>query len=177
MPIFRVKSVKIYTCQKKFTRIYLWRSWQISGMVSWCYWGRGELEPPRTVMPLLPLVPTLLLPPSPSSVKYFRLNPLQPRFLVCMRRRTESFDVAALSQRKLGSFRFFAISWTKLRKAKIEEKKSLFGGDSVKESSCSSCQREWAGLCLVYANIRTSRLGRYPPLVNRGSVGFYQENR
>ena len=32
MPIFRVKSVKIYTSQKKFTRIYSWRSWQISGM-------------------------------------------------------------------------------------------------------------------------------------------------
>ena len=33
MPIFRVKSVKIYTDQKKFTRIYSWRSWQIWGMV------------------------------------------------------------------------------------------------------------------------------------------------
>ena len=32
LPIFRVKSVKIYTGQKKFTRIYSWRSWQISGM-------------------------------------------------------------------------------------------------------------------------------------------------
>ena len=32
MPIFRVKSVKIYTDQKKFTRIYSRRSWQISGM-------------------------------------------------------------------------------------------------------------------------------------------------
>ena len=32
MPIFRVKSVKIYTGQKKFTRIYSWRSWQIWGM-------------------------------------------------------------------------------------------------------------------------------------------------
>ena len=32
MPIFRVKSVKIYTGQKKFTRRYSWRSWQISGM-------------------------------------------------------------------------------------------------------------------------------------------------
>ena len=32
MPIFRVKSVKIYTVQKKFTRIYSCRSWQISGM-------------------------------------------------------------------------------------------------------------------------------------------------
>ena len=26
LPIFRVKSVKIYTDQKKFTRIYSWRS-------------------------------------------------------------------------------------------------------------------------------------------------------
>ena len=32
MTIFRVKSVKIYAGQKKFTRIYSWRSWQISGM-------------------------------------------------------------------------------------------------------------------------------------------------
>ena len=32
MPIFCVKSVKIYTDQKKFTQIYSWRSWQISGM-------------------------------------------------------------------------------------------------------------------------------------------------
>ena len=32
MPIFRVKSVKIYTGQKKFTRIYPWDPWQISGM-------------------------------------------------------------------------------------------------------------------------------------------------
>ena len=33
MPIFRVKSVKIYTGQKKFTRVYSWLSWQIWGMV------------------------------------------------------------------------------------------------------------------------------------------------
>ena len=32
MPIFRIKSVKIYTGQKKLTRIYSWRSWQIWGM-------------------------------------------------------------------------------------------------------------------------------------------------
>ena len=32
MPIFRVKSVKIYIGQKKFTRIYSLRSWQIWGM-------------------------------------------------------------------------------------------------------------------------------------------------
>ena len=34
MPIFCVKSVKIYTGQKKLTRIYPWDPWQISGMVS-----------------------------------------------------------------------------------------------------------------------------------------------
>ena len=32
MPIFRVKSVKIYTGQKKFTREYPWDPWQIWGM-------------------------------------------------------------------------------------------------------------------------------------------------
>ena len=32
MPIFRVKSVNIYTGQKKFTRIYPWDPWQIWGM-------------------------------------------------------------------------------------------------------------------------------------------------
>ena len=32
MPIIRVKSVKIYTSQKKFTRGYLWLPWQIWGM-------------------------------------------------------------------------------------------------------------------------------------------------
>ena len=32
MPIFRVKSVKIYTSQKKFTRELSWLSWQIWGM-------------------------------------------------------------------------------------------------------------------------------------------------
>ena len=32
MPIFRVKSVKIYTGQKKFTRVYPWDPWQIWGM-------------------------------------------------------------------------------------------------------------------------------------------------
>ena len=34
MPIFRVKSVKIYTGQKKFTLTCPWRPWQIWGM-SW----------------------------------------------------------------------------------------------------------------------------------------------
>ena len=34
MPIFCVESVKIYTGQKKFTRIYAGDPWQISGMVS-----------------------------------------------------------------------------------------------------------------------------------------------
>ena len=37
MPIFRIKSVNIYTGQKKFTRIYPWDPWQISGM-SQCKW-------------------------------------------------------------------------------------------------------------------------------------------
>ena len=32
MPIFRVKSAKIYTSQKKFTRVYPWLLWQIWGM-------------------------------------------------------------------------------------------------------------------------------------------------
>ena len=32
LTIFRVKSVKIYTGQKKFTRTCSWGSWQISGM-------------------------------------------------------------------------------------------------------------------------------------------------
>ena len=32
MPIFRVKSVKIYTGQKKFTQVYPWDPWQIWGM-------------------------------------------------------------------------------------------------------------------------------------------------
>ena len=32
MPIFRVKSVKIYTGQKKITRMNPWDPWQISGM-------------------------------------------------------------------------------------------------------------------------------------------------
>ena len=35
LPIFRVKSVKIYTGQKKITRIYAWDPWQIWGMVTW----------------------------------------------------------------------------------------------------------------------------------------------
>ena len=34
MPIFRFKSVKIYTGQKKFTRVSLVGSWQISGMAA-----------------------------------------------------------------------------------------------------------------------------------------------
>ena len=32
MPIFRVKSVRIYTDPKKFTRVYPWLPWQIWGM-------------------------------------------------------------------------------------------------------------------------------------------------
>ena len=37
MPIFRVKSVKIYTGQKKFTRTCPWRPWQIWGMRVLCF--------------------------------------------------------------------------------------------------------------------------------------------
>ena len=33
MPIFRVRSVKIYTGQKKFTRVYPWEPLQIWGMI------------------------------------------------------------------------------------------------------------------------------------------------
>ena len=33
LAIFHVKSVKIYTGQKKFTRIHPWDPWQISGML------------------------------------------------------------------------------------------------------------------------------------------------
>ena len=36
MPIFRVKSVKIYTGQYFFTLTCLWCLWQISGMDMWC---------------------------------------------------------------------------------------------------------------------------------------------
>ena len=36
MPIFRVKSVKIYTGQKKLTRVYPWLPWQIWGMIQTC---------------------------------------------------------------------------------------------------------------------------------------------
>ena len=38
MPIFRVKSVKIYTGQKKSTRVYPWLPWQIWGMVLTISW-------------------------------------------------------------------------------------------------------------------------------------------
>ena len=41
MPIFRVKSVKIYTGQKKFTRIYPWYPWQIRGMLWWYFSYKG----------------------------------------------------------------------------------------------------------------------------------------
>ena len=40
MPIFCVKSVKIYTGQKKFTRVYSWLSWQIWGMSE--IWSRSN---------------------------------------------------------------------------------------------------------------------------------------
>ena len=46
MPIFRVKSVKIYTGQKKFTRVYPWLPWQIWGMI------RNAIETNTTVKSL-----------------------------------------------------------------------------------------------------------------------------
>ena len=46
MPIFCVKSVKIYTGPKKFTRIYSWRSWQIWGMHNvHCTWDPFIFRP------------------------------------------------------------------------------------------------------------------------------------
>ena len=48
MPIFCVKSVKIYTGEKKFTRIYSWHSWQISGMARLCQVARVEPRPSHT---------------------------------------------------------------------------------------------------------------------------------
>ena len=55
MPIFRVKSVKIYTGQKKFTRIYPWDPWQISGMVcsTGCILQRVTLAATSAVSPLI----------------------------------------------------------------------------------------------------------------------------
>ena len=46
MPIFCVKSIKIYTGQKKFTRVYPWDLWQIWGMCwypihIWIYWNKS----------------------------------------------------------------------------------------------------------------------------------------
>ena len=48
LPIFRVKSVKIYTGKKKFTRIYSWRSWQISGMDDTDFVRRTTLDRKRS---------------------------------------------------------------------------------------------------------------------------------
>ena len=45
LPIFRVKSVKIYTGQKKFTREFSWLSWQI--------WGMTEYKPLESQHPIL----------------------------------------------------------------------------------------------------------------------------
>ena len=50
MPIFCVKSVKIYTGQKKFTRIYPWDPWQIRGMNVYFNWdGIVYLEHQKSV--------------------------------------------------------------------------------------------------------------------------------
>ena len=43
LPIFRIKSVKIYTSQKKFTRIYLWDPWQIWGMGQSGCWSSSTI--------------------------------------------------------------------------------------------------------------------------------------
>ena len=54
MPIFCVKSVKIYTGQKKFTQIYPWDPWQIWGMILCVFPQRHstlemeKVEQPRT---------------------------------------------------------------------------------------------------------------------------------
>ena len=56
MPIFCVKSVKIYTVQKKFTRTYSWGSWQIWGMTV----GRAYLCPVGSIQPLSSFVLMLL---------------------------------------------------------------------------------------------------------------------
>ena len=50
MPIFRVKSVKIYTGQIFFTQACLWCLWQIKGMIRWpsklqSSWGRLTAAP------------------------------------------------------------------------------------------------------------------------------------
>ena len=50
LPIFCVKSVKIYTGQKKFTQIYSWRSWQISGMNRHRIWKKHFSEYTDNVM-------------------------------------------------------------------------------------------------------------------------------
>ena len=42
MPIFRVKSVKIYTGQKNLHWRRQWRQWQLSGM--FCGWAQGDTE-------------------------------------------------------------------------------------------------------------------------------------
>ena len=61
MTIFRVKSVKIYAGQKKFTWIYLWCSWQIWGI-------------PHRGGPPLPLYKWIIFawPPPPLAFDLFR---------------------------------------------------------------------------------------------------------
>ena len=70
MPIFRVKSVKIYTGQKKFTRICSWGSWQISGMIS-MFSMCAELTP-RAPIPdsrIAQFMQPCLSTPQPSGCK------------------------------------------------------------------------------------------------------------
>ena len=66
MPIFCVKSVKIYTGQKFFTQVYSWLSWQIWGMdVSVCVKVVSRCEfnlESECVIPDFQLVGALLIP-------------------------------------------------------------------------------------------------------------------
>ena len=62
MPNFHVKSVKIYTGQKRFTREFSWLSWQISGMhlFSKMTWSIKVSWPPRLCLDINNLNPIKL---------------------------------------------------------------------------------------------------------------------
>ena len=67
LPIFRVKSVKIYTGQKKFTREFSWLSWQISGMsISWI---RFHHFSSKTIWSLISNAKTQACVPLDSKIK------------------------------------------------------------------------------------------------------------
>ena len=69
MPIFCVKSVKIYTGQIKFTRVYLWLSWQISGMLRLiCHWHQCAVT--ATPIPRLAVLYHLISPAELSWVHF-----------------------------------------------------------------------------------------------------------